>query len=1431
MTAAGHPAANHREAPGGGRADSEPEFPQPWAIDPNHGMSVGPGYLGDAPHSLRTRELYRYYQPPRDACMLPPINTGNEYFPPGISATLHSSHDPILACLANLMARTLCAKRCIITMTGPGLSYVIAESTRTLSLRYPHTHAPGDELCIGAGTATSSIGGLCEHTISLLPPPAGSDEPFLLEIPDLRRHPKYYKAGYVRGWPHVRFYAGAPLRTENGVSIGTVCVMDDRPRPKGLNEEERAWMAELTDVIMGYLDTRREEEEGRRWRAAELELGRFIAEGFLDDRGEAKGMVERRDGRAWSARGLQERRRKETERRRRVEERRAAFQERMFAEMVRKERERESEKRESEERVRVRKRKQGGSEGVKTTVIRWDGMCVEQQQGSTEHAMELDANGKEAPPPARPDDPVLIAHARTSKRSPGIVQLATPEEEEGWDASVEDGMVDEGATEPSSLSLVDTIVLPPLPHNSAAASPCPAPSPASASPSYHSMSSDFITSSSNTNLTAASTAAGAPVRTIDTPSGGSLRKRRSNYEETASVEASFRATFSRAATLIRNAIDANVVFLDPDLEGIFNSPGTGEMLDPTSPLASPELTETATCISSSPTLESAARARRPAWLRRRTGVLAHATASGTSASLSHPASRIGSVQDLGFDMAALDEAVLADIVAENRDGGGIIAVGCGAYPGLDDDVRERTRTEEVLPRFLPGVRSAIVVPLVAEEGAPMPAGPGGVFAVAVVWTCDETRTFCEEVEGRFVVAIGRGITAEVGRLNVMNADKAKAEFISSISHELRTPLHGILASADFLADSPRLDAGQRSFVETIMSCASTLLETVNHVLQFQKLNSSVPLSDAATTMDPDGAVGLGVRGFRVGPTAESTTAAQVRANAAIPSTAETDLAAVVQDVAEGVCLGYSFKDVTQTAAHFADDHHGAIDSSGICGGGASTQNTGKDDVTVIIDIPPGDWTFNTNRASLRRIISNLVGNALKYNKPGGWVRVSLQSRKEVDTSGKARVTLTVADSGKGISREFLKTKLFTPFCQENPLSAGAGLGLSIVRQLVGILGGRIDVVSQLGVGTRVVVEMVVSTGATRVGAQEGAVGGVDQELALKTKGKRVRMFGFEDEETGAQDQEMMTEEDERPRGGVGLLKESLVGYAAGHYGMELVDAPGQEEIVIARDSKCAGVDEARKRGIPVVVLCARPPIAGTEEDHGNHMMTFLRKPFGPKKFTQAIRDCLEVSGSLKRASEALDPTAPALKRQALTARRLIQASEPVSPPQQQHISVPASPPPPNIPTLVPPHHKLADISPLCTNPHPDKPTILAVEDNPINMRLLTAFLAKKRYPFSTASDGLEALHRVTANRAIGGYDVILMDLQMPVLSGTECTREIRRLEARDAAFKRAYIVALTGLAAASDRHEAFTAGVDAFVVKPAKFGELERMWGEFLGRR
>jgi hypothetical protein len=106
-------------------------------------------------------------------------------------------------------------------------------------------------------------------------------------------------------------------------------------------------------------------------------------------------------------------------------------------------------------------------------------------------------------------------------------------------------------------------------------------------------------------------------------------------------------------------------------------------------------------------------------------------------------------------------------------------------------------------------------------------------------------------------------------------------------------------------------------------------------------------------------------------------------------------------------------------------------------------------------------TVHIDPTRLRQALLNLLTNAIKYNRKGGWVRVSATS----ETDG---VVLCVEDSGRGMTEEHLQ-RLFEPFNRlgaERTSVEGTGLGLSIAKSLIERMGGTIHVASTLGVGTR-----------------------------------------------------------------------------------------------------------------------------------------------------------------------------------------------------------------------------------------------------------------------------------------------------------------------------------------------------------------------------
>ncbi|KAI0172402.1 CheY-like protein [Hypoxylon sp. FL1284] len=213
--------------------------------------------------------------------------------------------------------------------------------------------------------------------------------------------------------------------------------------------------------------------------------------------------------------------------------------------------------------------------------------------------------------------------------------------------------------------------------------------------------------------------------------------------------------------------------------------------------------------------------------------------------------------------------------------------------------------------------------------------------------------------------------------------------------------------------------------------------------------------------------------------------------------------------------------------------------------------------------------------------------------------------------------------------------------------------------------------------------------------------------------------------------------------------------------------------------------------------------------------------------------------------------------------------------QSNHPPAAPSIPTPPVPerTATPPPPRVSSPRPVNARPkkskkpieHPSLPpgmlnggvppiNVLIVEDNIINLKLLEAFVKRLKVRWQTAMNGREAVNKWRA----GGFHLVLMDIQLPVMSGLDATREIRRIEKVNSIgvfsssassppdevsagpaeedklvntemFKSpVIIVALTASSLQSDRHEALAAGCNDFLTKPVNFVWLERKvmeWG------
>lgn len=373
----------------------------------------------------------------------------------------------------------------------------------------------------------------------------------------------------------------------------------------------------------------------------------------------------------------------------------------------------------------------------------------------------------------------------------------------------------------------------------------------------------------------------------------------------------------------------------------------------------------------------------------------------------------------------------------------------------------RQRQAEVLLEMFPGARSICFAPIWDDKRERWYAG-------GLACTYEDKRIFAPSVELSYLRAFGTLLMADVHRLETTRSHQAQSDVLGSISHELRSPLHGLILSTELLADT-HIDTFQGNILHTLENCGRTLLDTVDHLLDYSKVNHFMN-SDRRNKARGTHGKGLSI---------EDGMKAQV---------SDVRLDTLVEEVVESVFAGFR-RMSTEYSLH--NDRRKATDPD-IGGGIASGSGLGemphhsshppiRDDgytsstpasVAVYVDIEPSEsYKCRTVAGAIRRVVMNLFGNSLKYTERG---RIDVRlSRDLVATRRRGAkqnmVRIVVADTGKGMSQDFLTNDLFKPFAQVDQLSAGTGVGLSLVKKLVSSLGGEISVRSQLGVGSAVTV--------------------------------------------------------------------------------------------------------------------------------------------------------------------------------------------------------------------------------------------------------------------------------------------------------------------------------------------------------------------------
>ena len=406
---------------------------------------------------------------------------------------------------------------------------------------------------------------------------------------------------------------------------------------------------------------------------------------------------------------------------------------------------------------------------------------------------------------------------------------------------------------------------------------------------------------------------------------------------------------------------------------------------------------------------------------------------------------------------------------------------------------------------------------------------------------------------------------------------------------------------------------------------------------------------------------------------------------------------------------------------------------------------------------------------IRQILTNLVGNAIKFTEAG---EVVLRAELAEEDAEKATVRVAVKDTGIGMTPG-QQARVFESFTQADASTTrhygGTGLGLAISRQMVGLMGGEIGVESEPGVGSTFFFTLPLKKqpGDARRGP------GPSADL------RDLRALIVDDNATNRhllrkQLSSWAMESGEAEDGFAALEMLRAAAREGDPYGLAILDMqmPGIDGMELARRVS----DDPAIARTRMVLLTSIGQRGDGDEARLAGIEAYLTKPVRQSELYDAIATVM----GTPEAQEAEDA-------------RLVT------------------------------RHTLREMQ----TGH--RAHLLLAEDNPVNQKVAARMLERLGYRVDVAQNGLEALEALERNR----YDAVLMDVQMPGMDGHEATAEIRRREATLAWRGEGHstpIIAMTANAMQGDREKALAAGMDDYLAKPVRQEDLDEVLGRWVSR-
>jgi len=381
---------------------------------------------------------------------------------------------------------------------------------------------------------------------------------------------------------------------------------------------------------------------------------------------------------------------------------------------------------------------------------------------------------------------------------------------------------------------------------------------------------------------------------------------------------------------------------------------------------------------------------------------------------------------------------------------------------------------------------------------------------------------------------------------------------------------------------------------------------------------------------------------------------------------------------------------------------------------------------------------------LKEILTNLLNNSIKFTEAGGEIDVEIKKSFTVQDDNRVWIEFVVSDTGIGMSKQQLN-RIFQPFMQGdssiNRKYGGTGLGLTITKQYVELMGGELKVESKENEGSTFYYTLPIEEIESGTKSYKGLFENLNILLYQADKENKLSNYL------------------------INYFKYYGVKYSLFNNASD-IDITSSEIILVDIDSANSSIKEKLKsidkeRLLLISNLSNKDEVA--KYSLPNERVLF--KPIGFEKFLNTLKH-------LAKFEEVKEVEAPIV------------------------------------------HAKYYGKA-------------LVAEDNIINQKLIVNILKGFGLTVDVADNGKEAVDK---RKSVNDYDLIFMDIQMPIIDGIEATKIIKKYE-DDNSLVKVPVIALTANALKGDRERLLKEGLDEYISKPIEMAELLYILHKFIGHK